>query len=266
MLLLRPQVPCFLSEVRDNSLGLVVGPPAEWAFNPPQNCSGVKQDEHGGTRVVARPLTSQSSTPPIWASAVTALEKMDVKKPDAMGTRAQVQHQVLVAMCPCAGAAQNQQWNISTLTAASFVTSPLASSCGNASNMAVFSDHDPKHPVEGNAVAMWYGVRPRGQLQDQAQWIVKPETKQLMWASPETGGRKMGDALCLTAFPASEQADPHGQKAGDPLGVWPCSAGNSTKFPNWQTFVPVLDGGVGTYSLQAVGGLCVTWVAEGGTC
>jgi len=120
---------------------------------------------------------------------------------------------------------------------------------------------------------MWEGVK-QGHLQNEAQWVIKPDTKQLMWASPETGGAKMGESLCLTAFPRyfeyySEvaDADAREQKAGDPLGVWPCSQRNSTIHPNWQKFVPVVSGSKPIYSLSSEGSLCVTWVEDGtGTC
>jgi hypothetical protein len=107
------------------------------------------------------------------------------------------------------------------------------------------------------------------------QWIVKPDTKQLMWASPETGGARKGGTLCLTAFPASEEeAGIH--VAGDlssplppppPLGVWPCDQQNSTKYPNWQTFVPVVKSAP-IYSLSSPswGGMCVSWAGPDYKC
>jgi hypothetical protein len=258
MRLLLLQAPCQLDLVRDNSKGLVVGPPAEWAFIPPQNCTGVEAGRHGEARAAAMPLVTQRPGPATRAAPEPALQKLGVKKPAVS---------LYAIMCPCAGLAPRQQWNISTLGGASFVTSPLASSGGDASYMAVFSDHDPHHAVEGNAVTMWYGVKP-GHLQSEAQWVVKPDTKQLMWASPETGGAKKGGSLCLTTFPrSSDEVDAHVPKAGDPLGVWPCSEGNSTKYPNWQTFVPAVSGSTPIYSLPSVGDLCVTWDADAsGTC
>eukprot|EP01047_Picozoa_sp_COSAG01_P138855 COSAG01_NODE_69554_length_261_cov_0.629630_1_plen_52_part_10 len=52
-------------------------------------------------------------------------------------------------MCPCDTTSQKQQWNISSLGNASFVTNLLAASEGLDACLAVWSDQDPRHAVEG---------------------------------------------------------------------------------------------------------------------
>ena len=65
MRLLLPQAPCQQDLVRDNSQGLVVGPPAEWAFIPPQNCTGVEAGHYRGAREAATPFATQRPQPPV---------------------------------------------------------------------------------------------------------------------------------------------------------------------------------------------------------
>jgi hypothetical protein len=165
-------------------------------------------------------------------------------------------------LCPCDPTKKQQEWNISTISGAAFVSSPSAESEGLASFLAEFDDHDPRHAVEGSATILYY-FNQSGIRVTEMQWVVKSDTSQLMWASPETGGAKKGGTLCLTAFPAFEKADadPAPSPSPSPLGVWPCSERNSTKYPNWQTFVPVAKS-VPIYSLTSPGGLCVSWAKE----
>ena len=184
-------------------------------------------------------------------------------------------------MCPCDTTSQKQQWNISSLGNASFVTNLLAVSEGLDACLAVFSDQDPRHPVEGNAATMFGCAVPRTQPTGpvplaQRQWVVKPETQQLVWASPETGGARKGEALCLTAFPASEAgvqaasdpSPPPPPPPPPPLGVWPCSQRNSTRFPDWQTFVPTVGRDAPYFVVVSPGwgGLCVSWAGTDDSC
>ena len=58
-------------------------------------------------------------------------------------------------MCPCDTTSQKQQWNISSLGNASFVTNLLAVSEGLDACLAVWSDQDPRHAVEGQKCHFW---------------------------------------------------------------------------------------------------------------
>jgi hypothetical protein len=58
-------------------------------------------------------------------------------------------------MCPCDTTSQKQQWNISSLGNASFVTNLLAASEGLDACLAVWSDQDPRHAVEGQKCHFW---------------------------------------------------------------------------------------------------------------
>ena len=177
-------------------------------------------------------------------------------------------------MCPCDTTSQKQQWNISSLGNASFVTNILAASEGLDACLAVWSDQDPRHAVEGSAATMFDCAAPPAQPTGpvplaQRQWIVQPETQQLMWASPETGGARKGGELCLTAFPGAEaDAAPSPPPPPPPLGVWPCSQRNSTRFPNWQTFVPTVGRGAPFFVVTSPGwgGLCVSWAGTDDSC
>jgi hypothetical protein len=180
-------------------------------------------------------------------------------------------------MCLCDNSSRKQQWNFSSLGNASFVTNSLAESEGLAACLGVFSDQDPRHAVEGSAVTMYDCTTPRPihAPAGYRQWVVKTETEQLMWASPETGGSHKGGALCLTAFPGTETGGP---VAGDlsssasppppPLGVWPCTQRNSTRFPDWQTFKLIVGKSGPFFSLSSPswGGMCVSWAGEDDTC